>query len=396
MFKDILFREIKIYNKLNKNYMDFLHKNTFDRILNDKIVFTNNLNLKDVYVLLNLNPYANRQLFYALLQASRNIKRKIFKGEIYPIVPLYVTSICQEHCVYCNYRVENNNEGIQRLRLSDSELAVEVEFLAAKGLRTIELVYATDPMIEVDDVIRHIKITHSILSKYDGGMVGINARPYSLEDYKRFREAGLDFAVLWQETYDMHNYKDYHPGNTEKADFLYRIDAHERMVQAGIKNIGLGILFGLSNWRRDWFMLIRHVDFLLRKFGEEINVIVGIPRLKPAVGAQLQRTPFIPNDAEFLLAVAVLNLVFPKALPWVTTRERWNLCLELAKGGGVCFTFDCKTIPGGYSLGRNGYQFPTFNFEVEQYISRLNEVELEPVFKWNFDSLPWKRSRKVS
>jgi 2-iminoacetate synthase len=351
------------------------------------------LDLSQVWHLLNVDTKTEKNDYKSILELSCQLKASTYRGNIFAIVPLYVTSICQEQCVYCNYRAGNKDKEIQRLRLSNEELAIEVEFLVKKGLKVIELVYATDPFITVNDVTNHIKITRDILSNFGGGMVGMNARPYSVEDYRKLKESGLDFVVLWQETYDEIRYKELHPGNTEKTDFYYRLNAPERMLQAGIENIGLGVLSGLSDWRKDWWMLISHVDYLLREYKDKMNaIILGIPRLKPAAGALLKETPFIPDEKEYLLAISVFNLFLPTALPFVNTRESWDMCIEIAKGGGTLFTFNCKTIPGGYLLGRHGYQFPTFDFSVDKYVRKLNGNDLNPIFHWSFKNFNSKQT----
>jgi hypothetical protein len=112
--------------------------------------------------------------------------------------------------------------------------------------------------------------------------------------------------------------------------------------------------------------------------------IFGVPRLKVAPGAKLQRGQFIPTDKEYLLAIAVHNLVWPMANPFVNTREPWDLCVKASAGGGALFTFDCKTIPGGYTQGTTGFQFPSFSFNPHDYSKRLQEFDLKPIFKWSF------------
>jgi len=374
-----------LIKNIEREVLSFVPKSSMIDDILESVEANGKLSLKQTWSLLNVGPNRDSDLFSKILEISRKTKARIFHGKIYPIVPLYVSSFCQEHCTYCNYRAENKNIKIERVRLSDEELAIEVEFLAKKGFRVIELVYSTDPSIGIVDVSEHIKITHNILSDFGGGMVALNARPYLVEDYKRLKQSGLDFIVLWQETYDEKRYKELHPGNTEKSDFKYRIDAFDRMAHAGIENIGLGVLSGLSDWRKDWYMLMNHVNYLLQQYKSEIKtVILGIPRLKPAAGALLKKTSFIPNDKEFLLAISVFNLYLPTALPFVNTRESWDLCLNIAKGGGTIFTFDCKTIPGGYALEHLGYQFPTYDFDLGKYLGKLNRNRLKPVFNWNF------------
>lgn len=323
-----------------------------------------------------------------LVNNSSRYKFSIFNGDIFPIVPIYISSICQENCLYCNYRSDNLNKSVQRIRLTDDEIRSEIEFLAKKGFRVIELVYATDPDLDINDLSRHIRISKEILNKYEGGMVGLNSRPFAKNEYIKLKNAGIDFIVLWQETYDKKKYLKYHPGNTEKSNFEYRLNAPDRMVKAGINNIGLGILSGLSDWKKDWLALMNHVNYLYEEYkSKNINIILGIPRLKPAEGALIQSTEFIPDDEEFIYAVSIFNLFFPYSLPFVNTRESWQLCKSISKGGGTLFTFNCKTIPGGYSLGKNGYQFPTGNYDIDEYIDKLNGNGTKPILNWNFNNI---------
>ncbi len=346
------------------------------------------LSLAQACTLLEIDPPKEPDAYRAVLSASRRMKNELFEGRAFALVPVYVSSICQEHCVYCNYRVGNKDREITRVRLSDAELREELQFLADRGFRVLELVYATDPAVGIPDIIRHLEIAQDVLNRVGGGSVGLNARPFSRLDYADLKRAGLDFAVVWQETYDEGVYAQVHPGGTEKTDFRYRLEAPQRMLEAGVRHIGLGVLSGLADWRRDWARLMRHIEFLQRQSSTSLEaMIIGLPRLKPAAGALMQTSRFVPSDDELQLAIASLNLFLPTALPFVNTRERWPICLQLAFGGGTLFTLNCRTIPGGYAHHRVGYQFPTFDFSVELYADDLRAHGIEPVFNWTFDSV---------
>jgi len=341
------------------------------------------LSLEELGDLLSVNPEKEFAVFNKVLDTSRKIKEKVFKNRIFPIVPVYVSSFCIEHCEYCNYRVENQNKMVKRICLSLNQLEKELKYLIVnKGFRVVELVYGSDPKI-ISHIPKHIKLAHSILNETGGGMVGINAQPFSTEEYRILKESGLDFVILWQETYQLEYYKRLHPGKTPKTNFKFRVDSFERMIEAGIRHFGLGVLSGLAPWRKDWLLLTEHERYLFNKYGIKAS-IVGIPRLKPAIGALIQSTPFIPSDKEFLLVVAVHNLFSPETLPFINTRENFNLCLELAKGGGSLFTFNCSTIPGGYTLGVRGYQFITYNFDINEHLPKLESKGLIPKINWNF------------
>jgi len=318
----------------------------------------------------------------AILARSAALKSALYGDRVFPIVPIYVTSICSEQCVYCNYRAGNKGIGVERRRLSDQELEQEALYLVEqKGLRTLELVYATDPKVRVDAMCRHVALLRRLLDSRGGGLVAISAEALEEDEYRRLVSAGLSISVLWQETYDKSRYAMLHPGNTKKANFDYRLNAYERMLRAGVPHVGIGVLSGLAEWRQDWAMLMLHEEYLQRQYGRAATIF-GIPRLKRAPGALLQESPFTPTRQEFLVTVALHNIFSPTTAAFVSTREEWDVCVELARGGGCLFTLNCSTTPGGYSLRHGGCQFSSNSYDTPVYSARLRTEGLEPVFHW--------------
>jgi 2-iminoacetate synthase len=345
------------------------------------------ISLEDAWQLLNINVLQQPELASLVLAAARKKKAQRFNETVFSISPLYVTSICREHCTYCNFRAENKGTAITRLRLTPDQLREEVDFLVNHhGLRVVELVYSSDPKFSIDTIAEHIRITADVLEKAGGGIVGINAAPFAVDEYQRLKAAGLNFIVLWQETYNRERYRELHIGRTPKTDYERRVTTFDRVIQGGIKNIGLGVLSGLAPWRADWLSLMAHEQYLYETYGV-YTAVLGVPRLKPAKGALVQTTSYIPTDEEYLLAIAVHNLFSPITVPFVNTRERWALCVEAARGGGAIFTFNCSTIPGGYTQGTKGYQFPTDDFPASEYVPKLYSEGLSPVMKWTFEGI---------
>ncbi len=319
----------------------------------------------------------------AILGRSAELKSALYSGRVFAIVPIYITSICSEQCLYCNYRGGNKGVGVERRRLSDAELRQEAEFLVdQKGLRTLELVYASDPRMRVDAMCRHVELLRQFLDARGGGLVAISAEALEESEYRRLVAAGLSISVLWQETYDHSRYAVLHPGSTKKANFAYRMDAYERMLLAGVPHVGMGVLSGLADWRQDWAMLMLHEEYLQKQYGRSATIL-GIPRLKRALGALLQESSFTPTRQEFLVTVALHNIFSPKTAPFVSTREEWDVCLELARGGGCLFTLNCSTTPGGYSLQHGGCQFTSHSYDAPVYSTKLRTEGLRPIFLWN-------------
>jgi len=323
----------------------------------------------------------------AILGRSAELKSASYGGRVFAIVPIYVTSICSEQCVYCNYRAGNKGIGVERRRLNDTELEQEALYVVEqKGLRVLELVYATDPRMRADTMCRHVELLRRLLDSRGGGLVAISAEALEESEYRRLVSAGLSISVLWQETYDRSRYPMLHPGKTKKTNFEYRMDAYERMLLAGVTHVGIGVLSGLAVWRHDWAMLMLHEEYLRRRYGRGASIL-GIPRLKRAPGALLQESPFTPTRQEFLVTVALHNIFSPTTAAFVSTREQWDVCVELARGGGCLFTLNCSTTPGGYSLQHGGCQFTSHSYDAPVYSAKLRTEGLEPVFLWNNQDL---------
>jgi 2-iminoacetate synthase len=330
------------------------------------------------------------ELDRAIIAGAAGLKHALYGGRVFVIAPIYVTSICQEQCSYCNFRAGNKGVGVERRRLTDSELEEEARYLIEeKGQKVLELVYATDPRMRVDTMCRHVEMLRRMLEQHGGGLVGISTEAFEEKDYRRLVEAGLCWSVLWQETYDKSRYTALHPGTTKKANFGYRLDAYEGMLAAGVKHVGIGVLSGLSDWRRDWAMLMLHEEYLRKNYGEGVTIL-GTPRLKSAPGALLQDSPFTPSRQEFLATVALHNIFSPTTAPFVSTREDWDVCLELASGGGCLFTLNCSTTPGGYSLHHGGCQFAANSYDAPVYSEKLKSAGFDPVFNWTAVDLSGK------
>ncbi len=327
-----------------------------------------------------------------VMERAAAAKRAIYADRLFAVVPLYVSSFCAEQCVYCNYRAGNAGVGVARKRLSEDELRAEATYLIReKGLRTIELVYASDPKLQADGIARHIEFVRELLEQEGGGIVGLSCEAMEVEEYRTLAQAGLSFSVLWMETYDAERYRELHPGRLRKSRFEYRLDAYERMLEAGIPAVGIGILSGLSEWRRDWAMLMLHQDYLRREHGRGATIL-GLPRLKHAPGAQMHGSEFIPTTDEFVATLALHKLFAPSTLPFVSTREDWETCLRIAQGGGCLFTLNCSTIPGGYSLDTHGGQFANHSFDAPVFGPRLKGLGFEPVMRWGVDDLSGVRA----
>jgi 2-iminoacetate synthase len=276
------------------------------------------------------------------------------------IIPVYLTSFCQNECLYCGYR--QSNPIAERVRLSLEDFNKQLDLILSWGHRQIELVLSDDPEFGPDRVARYVATTRRKLDLLGGGMVALCSPVYHQEDYVRLRAAGLDWVVEWQETYHRPHFDRWHFTGSPKRDFDSRLDLWDRVLAAGITKIGMGVLLGLYDFRHDVPAVIEHGNYLRRTYGVEPHAL-GIPRLKPARGvlASQKRNRFSVSDDDFRLAVSIYHLAFPSSRLFFNTRESYDLNISLVAPGDL-FTVDCETLPGAYLRRHLPGQFSTHDY----------------------------------
>jgi len=301
---------------------------------------------------------------------------------LYAIIPQYHTSHCVNDCAYCGFR--KSNPHVLRAELNDEDFERELNLILNWGYTRIEFVYASDENFPVKRIAERVSKAKNIGESFGRELeIGINAPPLSLEDYKILNDAGLDFVLLWMETYSEASYKKWHPGNTPKSDFNYRIDTFDRSIQAGIKKYAFAVLFGLSDWGEDVLNLIAHGLYIRKNYGVE-PYIIGNPRLKYAMGLNVENSKLIIDDENYIFVNYLYKLIFPETKLFINTRETMEMNLELIKGGGDFFTIDCGTFPGVYlnsELVKNGQeQFHTSYYNREKTIALLQKEGYKVIF----------------
>jgi len=339
-----------------------------------KILEKDNFELEDIYLL--IQTFDNKKLRNFVIETAIKKREKLWRNRLFLVPPLYVTDRCINDCLYCPWRKSNS---FQRRSLNHEELKKEIVFLIKQGYRIIELVGASDPNFTSEKTAEYIKITKEKLEKVGGGEVGLNFESALKEDYKKFIKAGLYFMVLWQETYHPETYKKLHLSNTKKADMDYRLDSFDRAIQSGLKKVSLAFLGGLYDWKFEVLALFSHGKYLEETYGVS-PFIIGTPRWKYAKGCVIKKGSDF-SDENWLLASAIYKLAFPKSLPWFSTREKFELSKEAAKGGAV-FTLDCSTAVGGYTLRKDSPQFPVYSKSLKKGIKWLESFGYKPEFRF--------------
>jgi 2-iminoacetate synthase len=299
--------------------------------------------------------------------AAQRIREQVAPHTVEFVIPVYLTSFCENECLYCGYR--QSNALAERVRLSVDEFTRELDLILSWGHRQIELVLSEDPEFGPEVVARYVELTRRKLDRLGGGVVGLCSPVYERNDYVRLMGAGLEWVVEWQETYHQPHFDRWHVIGSPKREFEYRLDLWDRVIAAGIRKIALGALLGLYDWRFDVLAAIEHGNYLRRVYGLEAHAI-GIPRLKPARGVLASQKPsrFTVSDDDYRLILSLYHLVFPRSRLFFNTRENYEMNISMVAAGDL-FTVDCDTFPGGYLRHDTPGQFSTHGFPARREVA---------------------------
>ncbi len=288
-----------------------------------------------------LEPKTSAQM-EALARESRAITRRNFGRTMRLFAPLYLSNECINNCKYCGFSRDNP---ILRVTLSVEQVVREAEHLVAQGFRNVLLVAGEHPRFVSDGYIEAcIAAIRECVPT-----VGIEVGPMETPEYKRMVEAGCEGLVVYQETYDRAVYADMHTAGP-KRDFDWRLACAERGYAAGFRRIGIGALFGLSDWRVEALRLAAHLEHLYKHCWKAVFT-VAFPRLRPAAGGFAPLTDF--PDAALVQTLCAFRITFPEAGIVLSTREPAALRDALCTLGVTMMSAGSHTEPGGYTGAGN-------------------------------------------
>ena len=273
-----------------------------------------------------------------LARRSVALTRRHFGRTMRMFAPLYLSNECVNNCSYCGFSRDN---AILRVTLEIEQVAAEARHLAAEGFRNILLVAGEHPKFVSGGYLRQCieRLRREIPS------ISLEVAPMETGEYIPMVDAGAEGLVVYQETYDREAYREFHTAGPKK-DYDWRLDAAERAHAAGFRRLGIGVLFGLSEWRREATALAAHL-FHLQRACWTSQITVSLPRLRPAAGSFEPRFPFEDRDLTQLLCA--LRVTFPHVGIVLSTREPAPLRDALAPLGVTMMSAGSHTEPGGYT-----------------------------------------------
>jgi len=280
-----------------------------------------------------------------IFEIAGSIKRRIYGNRIVMFAPLYLSDFCVNRCAYCSFKHSHN---FNRHRLTMDELREEVKILEMMGHKRLALEAGEhDGECSIDYVVECIKTIYGM--KFENGeirRVNVNIAATTIENYRKLKSAGIGTYILFQETYHAPTYDKVHLAGPKK-DYLYHLNAFDRAQEAGIDDVGGGVLFGLGDPYFDVMGLLLHNEHLEKRFNAGFHTI-SVPRLCQAEEMSTSDFPNMVDDETFAKIVAIIRIAVPFTGMILSTRENHEMRKRLLHLGISQVSAGSSTEVGGY------------------------------------------------
>lgn len=325
----------------------------------------------DKRLLALLSPAAGDRL-EDMAQKARQLSLQNFGRSIQLYTPMYLSSYCENRCLYCGYQAGNP---LPRKKLTLEEVDQEAAHIAGLGFRHILILTGES---KVMSPVSYLRDCVKILKKYFSS-VSIEVYPLEQSGYQDLVEAGVNGLTLYQETYDPALYDQVHQSGPKK-NYHNRLSAPDRGAIAGMHFLNIGALLGLGHWRIDAFFTGLHARYLQENFpGCEIGV--SVPRMRPHEGRFKQKT--LVSDKDLVMIILALRLFLPRASIALSTREEKIFRDHLIPLGITQMSASSSTAVGGHTLSQESLK----QFEIsdtrnlEEVKQAIRSAGYQPVLK---------------
>jgi len=270
---------------------------------------------------------------------SQSLTTKRFGKVIQMYVPLYLSNECNNICTYCGFSYDNK---VRRKTLSAVEIMEEVAVIKEMGYDHVLLVTGeASQTVGVDYFKKVLKLIRPHFAQ-----ISMEVQPLDLTDYQQLIPYGLNTVLVYQETYHREDYKKHHPKG-KKSNFEYRLETPDRLGEAGIHKMGLGVLIGLEDWRTDSFFTALHLNYLEKRYWQS-KFSLSFPRLRPFSGGLEPKV--VMSDRELVQLICAYRLFNEEVELSISTRESPSFRNHIIKLGITSMSAGSKTNPGGYSV----------------------------------------------
>lgn len=339
------------------------------------------LNLEDVAALLRVEDPV---LIHRIMETAKSVKEEIYGKRLVLFAPVYTGNACINNCTYCSFRRDNTL--IKRKVLSMDEIEEETRALLREGHKRILLICGESKRNDTDYMVEAIRRVYS--TRENNGRdyvrrINVELAPMEVEDFAKLKAEKIGTFVCFQETYDPVLYRNFHPADTQKGNYEYRLTVMDRAMEGGINDIGIGALLGLIDYRFEVLAMIEHANHLERAFGCGPHT-VSVPRIEYAVGApHSENIPAKVSDDDFKKIVSIIRIALPYTGIILSTRESDTMRNELIKYGVSQISAGSRVNPGSYAHeeAQTGSQFTVGDHRtLDEVISSLASQSYIPSF----------------
>lgn len=352
-------KQEEIDKYLNKDGSAFIDNNLLETLLKDNINPSKEkvreiiakakdiqrLELEEAATLLNVE---DEELWQEIFQAGAEIKQTVYGARVVTFAPFYPSNFCVNNCLYCSFREKNTDE--IRKKLSIEEVIKETQALVSMGHKRLIMAFGEHPVSDADYIVDAVRAVYN--TKFKNGeirRVNINSAPMSIEDLKKFKEVGIGTYQVFQESYHKETYEKVHPTGI-KSNYLWRLYSMHRANDAGIDDFGIGVLFGLYDWRFEVMSLLAHTIELETRFNGVGPHTISFPRLKFADNASLStESKYLVSDEDFFKLIAVIRLMVPYTGMIISAREPVEVREKAIQIGCTQYDASSKIGIGTYS-----------------------------------------------
>lgn len=327
--------------------MEYAHAKGNDRALIEEILLKaekcGGLSHREAAVLLECRIAELTERMFSL---ARRMKERFYGNRIVIFAPLYLSNHCVNSCLYCPYHTANKS--MPRKTLTQAEIESEVAALQDMGHKRLALEAGEHPReVPIEYVLESINTIYGV-RHHNGAIrrVNVNIAATTVDDYRRLAAAGIGTYILFQETYHRENFGKYHPRGP-KSDYAWHTEAMDRAMEAGIDDVGLGVLFGLSDYLYDFIGLMMHAEHLEAVFGVGPHTI-SVPRICPADDIDVSEFENAIPDDVFQKLVAVIRISVPYTGMIISTRESQRSREKALELGVSQLSGGSHTSVGGY------------------------------------------------
>ena len=312
-----------------------------------------------------------------MAQISQRLTLDRFGRVVQMYIPLYLSNECNNICTYCGFSYDNK---VRRRTLNPMEIMQEVAVIKAMGYDHVLLVTGeANQTVHTD----YFKKVLDLISPHFSH-ISMEVQPLDVADYETLIPHGLNTVLVYQETYHQDDYRKHHPKG-KKSNFLYRLETPDRLGQAGIHKMGLGVLIGLEDWRTDSFFTALHLSYLEKQYWQS-KFSISFPRLRPFSGGLEPKV--VMNDRELVQLICAYRIFNSEVELSISTRETQAFRNQVIKLGITAISAGSKTNPGGYEVEPQSLE----QFEIsdersaQEIAAMIRKQGYEPIWK------DWDRS----